>query len=238
MDGLEPNTKLSTEQKVRVALLFVFALLTVALAFFQMRNAVVSPFVLRAEENGQAKSLKDFQVELQNVDTDQDGISDYDELNFHSTSPYLPDTDSDGKTDKQEIDAGTDPLCAEGDICANGDASGVTSSSTIINPVTTPLGALSDALYAEEKSQASAPEAQQAIDELLKDPEKIRELLKQSGQIPEDTLNQLDDQTLIKMLKDTVVSNPQAMQPAPMVSSTQTSTSTTGNFSGQSNKKP
>ena len=36
-------------------------------------------------------------IRLQRIDTDRDTITDYQELNFYSTSPYLPDTDSDGK---------------------------------------------------------------------------------------------------------------------------------------------
>lgn len=44
-------------------------------------------------------------------DTDQDGLSDYDELYIYSTSPYLMDSDSDEITDKQEVDEGTDPNC-------------------------------------------------------------------------------------------------------------------------------
>ena len=42
-------------------------------------------------------------------DTDGDGITDYDELYVHRTSPYLSDTDGDGFSDSDELASGNDP---------------------------------------------------------------------------------------------------------------------------------
>lgn len=206
---MESNTKITREQKVRVALLFVFALLTVALAFFQIRNNVMTPFVFRSKVDAQAKTLKDFQVQLQNVDTDQDGINDYDELNFHGTSPYLPDSDSDGKTDKAEVDGGTNPLCPEGQRCEGGEATGPDATSTpnfFNTPAPTVIGALSDELYKSESQAAdpSSDQTQAAINELMQNPDQIREMLRQSGQFPEEKLKQLSDAALIKMLTESL----------------------------------
>ncbi len=44
------------------------------------------------------------------IDSDNDGLSDDEEINIHKTDPNNPDTDSDGYSDKQEIDGGYDPL--------------------------------------------------------------------------------------------------------------------------------
>lgn len=46
------------------------------------------------------------------LDTDEDGINDWMEINIWKTNFEMIDTDSDGYTDKQEIDAGYDPLVA------------------------------------------------------------------------------------------------------------------------------
>ena len=54
---------------------------------------------------------------LKDKDTDQDGISDYDELYTYGSSPYIQDSDSDGISDKDEIDNETDPNCPEGTEC-------------------------------------------------------------------------------------------------------------------------
>jgi len=52
-------------------------------------------------------------VNVTGVDTDGDGLTDYDEENIHSTDPDDPDTDGDGMNDGDEVDAGRDPLSAE-----------------------------------------------------------------------------------------------------------------------------
>ena len=45
-----------------------------------------------------------------NSDSDNDGLSDYEEVNFWFTDPAVADTDKDGKKDGKEILAGTSPL--------------------------------------------------------------------------------------------------------------------------------
>jgi len=55
--------------------------------------------------------------ELSAKDTDNDGLSDYDELYVFNTSPYLEDSDSDDISDKAEIAAGLDPNCPKGKTC-------------------------------------------------------------------------------------------------------------------------
>lgn len=54
---------------------------------------------------------------LQNTDSDQDGLTDFEELYVRGTSPYLQDTDSDGITDYTEIAENTNPNCPEGQDC-------------------------------------------------------------------------------------------------------------------------
>jgi hypothetical protein len=49
---------------------------------------------------------------LSKLDTDKDGLSDYDEQFVYSTSAYLDDSDSDGVSDKDELTKKTDPNCA------------------------------------------------------------------------------------------------------------------------------
>jgi hypothetical protein len=46
------------------------------------------------------------------VDTDDDGLTDWDEENIYGTKPDNPDTDGDGINDGDEIEEGTDPLVA------------------------------------------------------------------------------------------------------------------------------
>ena len=53
-------------------------------------------------------------------DTDNDGLSDWDELYVHKTSPFIEDSDSDGYSDGQEIQLGKDPNCPTGHNCGGG----------------------------------------------------------------------------------------------------------------------
>ena len=49
------------------------------------------------------------------TDTDEDGISDSDEINIYGTNPVLIDTDGDGIEDKHELMLGFDPLKKDSD---------------------------------------------------------------------------------------------------------------------------
>lgn len=107
-------------------------------------------------------------------DTDGDQVSDYDELNIFKTSPYLADSDSDGRQDGEEISAGADPNCAEGKTCdnsslSNSDAAAQTDAADFLKD---------DAAAA----QAEAQRLQASLDALKNIPvEQIRSLLINAG---------------------------------------------------------
>jgi hypothetical protein len=49
-------------------------------------------------------------VNVTGIDSDEDGLTDYDEEHIYSTDPKNPDSDGDGSNDGDEIEKGTDPL--------------------------------------------------------------------------------------------------------------------------------
>jgi len=53
---------------------------------------------------------KELGTDINNPDTDGDGLSDYDEVVLWKTNPLNPDTDGDGYKDGQEVQAGYNPL--------------------------------------------------------------------------------------------------------------------------------
>ena len=100
MDNQQPNSGLNSTQKTGFVLLLVFGIMAVGLGFLQMRNNIYNPFAISIfQDESNIDSLLDEQTRLQMIDTDHDGINDWEELNFYETSPYLPDTDSDGAGD-------------------------------------------------------------------------------------------------------------------------------------------
>jgi|AntRauTorckE6833_2_1112554.scaffolds.fasta_scaffold00174_3 hypothetical protein len=63
------------------------------------------------ESDVEENSISD-EEQLRNTDSDDDGLSDYDEINIHGTDPNNPDTDGDGYLDGVEVENGFDPLGA------------------------------------------------------------------------------------------------------------------------------
>ncbi len=118
---------LPKSQKIAVAVLAFFAVVIMFVWVAQTRSNIFSPLAYpdKASDTGQDNGAScadgscqnDLQAELETEDTDGDGLNDWEELSVYKTSPYLADSDSDGYTDKEEIDTGNDPVCAEGTTC-------------------------------------------------------------------------------------------------------------------------
>lgn len=110
-------------QKIAVAVLAVFALFIVGMWAVQLKKSITDPFAYKGEsannQNDAPYQQEDGEESLKSKDTDGDGLSDWDELYFYKTSPYLEDSDSDGFSDKQEINNSKDPNCPTGRDCAD-----------------------------------------------------------------------------------------------------------------------
>ena len=135
---------------------------------------------------------------LKSVDSDKDGLNDYDELNTYKTSPFLEDSDSDGVLDKVEIDRGQDPNCPVGKDC---------SGSILTNPtgVTTSSDAVAVIGIISPTSTASAPvqtiTASSTASVLPSDAASLRQVLLQSG-MDQTMLDQFSDQELVQAYQE------------------------------------
>ena len=112
------------KQKVTLFFLFSFSVFLILFSFWSLKNTIYNPFgIIKSDKGEVLLSSGDLNSErmqaLMNMDTDGDGLSDYDEIYIYNTSPYLEDTDSDGYSDYEEVMImNTDPLCPEGQDCS------------------------------------------------------------------------------------------------------------------------
>lgn len=199
------NHRLTREQKVGFTLLLLFGVMTISLGFLQMRNTLYKPYLDKNMANADADIQNIFDnedVRLQALDTDQDGLNNYDEIYFYGTSAYLPDTDSDGIKDKTEIDSGTDPLCPKDEQCINESGAEMTSTSTQL------LGGVigedpGDAPPVMSGGQPAVGDITQ-LEDLLNDPDQVRSLLANTGQFTPDQLTNISDEQLITLVQELI----------------------------------
>lgn len=109
------QTNRTKEQQAGFVFILISGFFAIILGSLYIGKHVNSPFDISYEgPRFLTAAERDAQLlEAQKTqDTDGDGLTDYDELYIHRTSPYLYDTDGDGIPDAVEIQAGTDPNCA------------------------------------------------------------------------------------------------------------------------------
>jgi len=207
-----PNPKRTTTgQKVGVTFMFVFALMALGMGFLQLKTTVYGPFVSQTKSQisaaEQAQLQFDETLKLQRIDTDKDGLNDFEELNFYQTSAYLPDTDSDGISDKKEIEDGTDPLCPEGKDCGlNTDGTYGTGTEDNADVGT---AVLDDALQGNAALLGGAQVDTGVsfdLNAILSDPTKLRTTLLNSGQFTAEQLAQFTDDQLLDLAQNALKS--------------------------------
>jgi len=104
----------SRSEKFHIGAIVVVAFVAVVMGYVQLTGAINAPIraIFEGAEEDVVAPTGDLSALSPYQDTDQDGLIDGDEFSIYRTSPYLEDSDSDGITDKAEVDAGTDPNCA------------------------------------------------------------------------------------------------------------------------------
>ncbi len=209
----EPNEqRLTSGQKVGFSFMLIFAFLAVGLGMLQMRTTIYGPFINpnanQAQAVDQAQLLFDETVKLQRIDTDQDGLNDFEELNFYQTSAYLPDTDSDGISDKKEIDDGTDPLCPEGTDCGLGSV--IAFETVLADEIDLENPLLEQAIEGTGAILGTNADPDlpglQNIGSMLQDPAKLRAALLAAGQLSAEELSTITDDQLIDLAQQAIKS--------------------------------
>ncbi len=121
-------------------------------------------------------------------------LTDNEERSLYNTSPFLEDSDSDGLTDRQEIENGTDPNCATGQACETqatplNTANNLVATSTINPTIITNSNVVTgdDDLQLMMSGQANVAQ--------------LRTMLLESG-ADANMLQQLSDEELLKTYKE------------------------------------
>ncbi len=185
----QAGNKLSREQKAGFLFVIVIGFGALLLGGQYLWTQMASPFTINYTgprlTTGAEAELAQIS-EQKNADTDLDEVNDYDEIYIYKTSPYLSDSDSDGLSDGSEINAGQDPNCATGQVCAS------TSSEDVDLPGNT---AALDQQAAELAAQEQ--QLQQLMSELSSlPPSDIRQLLVDSGGDPAEVAKLTDEEVV------------------------------------------
>lgn len=208
IDRLKQNGReLTKEQKVAFVLLVFLGIGGVVFGGMSFGAMIRRPFELQLAAASNAEPYltltqkEEKQKEDQKtMDTDSDGLTDYDELYVFRTSPYVLDTDSDGTDDKTEVYAGKNPNCPEGKTCsgASGDVAGAnTSAGDLVN-------AISDTPFGSNLAQydfQSAADVEAFVKSITID--QIRTALSQAG-VPADKLDSITDAELKQLFSQTL----------------------------------
>lgn len=200
---------LTRQQKTGFVLLLIFGILAIGLGVLQLHNTVFGPFASKGGAEQPLDATLNPIEKLKHIDTDHDGLNDYDEVYIYHTSSYLADTDSDGVSDKTEIERGTDPLCDEKkNNCAAETLSATASPSSTGELISSPVANV--ATPEDLINQAVVNDNSGVYDQFktdLQNPVKLREMLLATGKIATDTLSKIDDKSLMQMLSQLIQAN-------------------------------
>lgn len=220
-DAQNPQKK---DQRVLVGL-FVFLFAGISIVGLQgITRSIQHPFT-RKDGSTATTSLAQLSTDqqknqtdeaLKKLDTDRDGLSDYDEISIYGTSAFLDDSDGDEYDDKTEILTGHDPLCndkTENCGASRGELSSTSASTStenipklsggLLDASGKPTGELSFGSSENTGNTGTLPaitipgfDRPMTIDELRNlSPEEIRAFLIRQGGSEKDIKN-IDDATL------------------------------------------
>lgn len=167
---------LSKTNKSLILLLLFLGVLAIFLGYFQIRGAIYAPFKQIAQKTTLPTQEQIIPI-LQ--DTDKDGLSDFDEEFVYHTNTRNEDTDSDSFTDKEEVDAKSDPLNSES------------------TPYHTPKNS-----SGEESSLEKTFSQEENVSEEISIKE-IKDLLINQTGLSREIVDKLDDKTLKELYNET-----------------------------------
>jgi len=221
------------EQKLSVVVLGMCGVFAVSLSLYRIRENVRSPFLVDKTQLLAAKeiiglSTEEEQARLKRLDTDGDGLSDFDETNVFRTNPNLRDTCGDGIPDNVRVTTGRNLNCAGQRTNPTGylDVSQVAATSSVF-PVHAgsafggvDLGQLLQPSGASSPAQGAPTAAPTDVSQVLaRDPAKIRESLQ--GRVDAGKLQSISDEDLLRIYDNSIEQIRQESEASSTTSTTQ-----------------
>ncbi len=163
-----------------IIFLIIIGFSAVFLSYFQFKGTIYSPFKQVPIEELELPDQAEVFAILSEQDTDGDGLSDFDERFVYKTSVYVFDSDSDSFSDKEEVDAQSDPLNPES------------------TPYHTPPSA-SEETISESVLSPVKPDNQEEKISI----QEIRDLLINQAGLSQEIVDKLDDKTLESLYNET-----------------------------------
>ncbi len=162
-----------------IIFLIIIGFSAVFLGYIQFKGTIYSPFKQGPIEELELPDQAEVFAILSEQDTDGDGLSDFDERFVYQTSVYITDSDSDSFSDKEEVDAQSDPL----------------------NPESTPYRtpSVSEEAISEPVSSPVNPDNQEEKTSI----QEIRDLLINQAGLSQEIVDKLDDKTLENLYNET-----------------------------------
>jgi len=208
------NNSMDKNRKIALIVLSVFSVSIIVIWSLNFKNSLRDPFSYKgdlivnntnnqnncADGNCATGEMTSDNLELKNIDTDGDGISDWDELFVYGTSPYLEDTDGDTLSDYEEIFVyKTNVNCPEGQNCSNSLSQSEVQNTEPSDDFYNFLNSLETSVDQDINSTSSNSSLSENSENL--DAQSLRQILIQSG-IEEGDLQQISDDDLLKLYQE------------------------------------
>ena len=212
--------QLETGQKSFFVIFLFCAVGALVFAYLNVREGVYAPFRVSIKDIQAKKDLlkdpAEEQIKLaKRIDTDGDGLSDWEEENVYHTSPYLWSTAGDNVPDNVKLAMGENPLCKLGEPCTPQAMSFNLPTTTFpLADITPPdvRASLSDIVMGDsqvgENIRQAADEAGVNLDTtdmIPRDAALLRQALLQTGQVTAEQLDKVTDDQLLKYFDEAKV---------------------------------
>jgi hypothetical protein len=199
-DIVERWHALAKEQKLALVLIGVLAGTALGFSVYRVKAMIREPFLVETSSLEDAKRLIGLSTEEQiaqqkRLDTDGDGLSNWDEENLYKTNPYLRDTCGDGLADNVRVITRRGLGCLQNRSDAL-DLSGVMATSSDIYDLPGQDQQVPGE-GADSQSNSLELQAVQQINQAMlpRDPAAIREVLK--DKIGQEELDKISDEELL-----------------------------------------